>query len=205
MPAEEISCDAAGMGGAGGFRPGMPGGFGGMGSLAPGGSGSGGLAPGVDGANGFAAADEPIPAGGIAPVTSCEEPFRATRGSCGSWESGTLIRMVVRDSAVSGRLIFIVVRDSGASGAAGADPALPSTRMVSRRGLAGFCAVGRLILIVSFFDSPTRTVSFFMGAPGCGSVMRIVSFFVSPPEVAAGFGGKVMRTVAFLESEGSGD
>ena len=66
-------------------------------------------------------------------------------------------------------------------------------RIVSRFG-PGW--VGRLMRMVSFFNSPMRTVSFLMPAAAWGRVMRIVSFL--PSGIAPGFGGRVMRTVAFL-------
>ena len=56
--------------------------------------------------------------------------------------------------------------------------------------------------MVSFFTSPMRTVSFFTLVPGWGAVMRMVSFLPSFG-AAPGFGGWVMRRVAFLEMLGS--
>ena len=115
-------------------------------------------------------------------------------------ESGRSIRAVDRGSELSGTLMRIVWREISSSGSCAAPG---SMRIVSRFKPGWLICEGRLIRMVSFLDSPIRTVSFLAANGGCGRVMRMVSFFDSPPP-AAGFGGRVIRTVAFLERDGSG-
>ena len=94
-----------------------------------------------------------------------------------------------------GRSIGIVVRASSLT-------ALFSGRLMRMVSRLIPVWAGKLMRMVSFFTSPMRTVSFFMPDPGWGRLMRIVSFLPSLAGVP-GFGGRVIRTVAFLERLGS--
>jgi len=167
-----------------------PGRFGGMGMLDGGG---GRVAPGGLGGSG----NLPVGGGGGENLPGRDGALGALGAVVGAaaLDVGRLICIVVRDDSsaalLSGRLICIVVRDDSST-------ALLSGRLMRMVSRVTPVCEGRLMRMVSFFTSPMRTVSFFTLAPEVGMLMRMVSFLPSTGE-APGFGGRVMRTVAFLE------
>ena len=165
--------------GAGGIK--APGGFGAA-DIAAGGGGIG--TPGRDGGTGMldGGGGSGAPGGGGVNLPGSDGAL----GTAGGALKG------VGAALGFGKLIGIVVRDD--SSVAGLPPGM-LMRMVSLE--APLCE-GRLMRIVSFFTSPIRTVSFFTEAPDGGRTTRMVSFLLSE-EDPPGFGGRVIRTVAFLE------